>query len=282
LLTNPANWPIEPPLTLIVTAGILYGLGLRRRPAVRRDPELRWRAAAFYGGLLALFAALDSPIAAYDTRLFSVHMTQHVLLMMVAPPLIILGRPWLPVWHPLPLGFRRSTAKQVARGTWATGLRSAGRFVARPLPAWLLASATMVVWHLPAQYDETVRNAAVHDLEHALFFATSLLLWVQLIDSPPFRPRLDHFQRAVYGTAALAVGWILSIVLALAPTPLYGAYEQIPSRPGGLSALGDQQLAAGVLWVPGSVALLIAVCVNFYFWLEPERGRRPRRVAGQH
>jgi putative membrane protein len=282
VLTNPANWPIEPPLTGIVLAGILYGLGLKRRPLARRRTELRWRSAAFYAGLLALFAALDSPIAAYDTRLFSVHMTQHVLLMMVAPPLIVLGRPWLPVWQPLPLDFRRSVAKQLVRGTWASPLRRAARFVARPLPAFLLATGTMVVWHLPALYDETVRNALVHDLEHALFFATSLLFWVQLIDSPPFHARLDHLRRAAYATAALAVGWILSIVLALAPSPLYGAYASLRGRPGGLSALGDQQLGAGVLWVPGSIALLVAVCVNFYLWLDPEAGRRPRRVAGQH
>lgn len=281
VLTNSANWPIEPPLTAIVLAGMLYGLGLRRRPVARRRREVRWRAAAFYGGLLALFAALDSPVAAYDTRLFSVHMTQHVLLMMVAPPLIVLGRPWLLVWQPLPLGFRRTTAKGVARESWASPLRSAGRFVGRPLSAWLLACGTLVVWHLPVFYDATVRNAGIHDLEHALFFATSLLLWMQLIDSSPFRPRLDHFQRAAYGAAALVVGWILAIVLALAPSPLYGAYAQLSGRPGGLSALADQQLGAGVLWVPGSLALLVAVCVNFYLWLEPESGGRSRRVAGQ-
>jgi putative membrane protein len=282
VLTNPANWPIEPPLTAIVLAGILYRLGLQRRPPSRRDAELRWRAAAFYGGLLALFAALDSPIAAYDNRLFSVHMTQHVLLMMVAPPLIVLGRPWLPIWQPLPLDFRRSAAKQLARAAWAAPLRGAGRFVTRPLATWLLMTGTLVVWHLPALYDETVRNAGVHDLEHALFFTTALMFWAQLIDSPPFHARLDHLRRAAYATAALAVGWILAIVLALAPSPLYSAYDRLTDRPGGLSALADQQLGAGVLWVPGSIALLVAICVNFYLWLDPEAGRRSRRVAGQH
>jgi putative membrane protein len=282
VLTDSANWPIEPPLAGVVLAGLLYGLGLRHRPWLRRRPDMRWRAAAFYGGLLALFAALDSPIAAYDDRLFSVHMTQHVLLMMVAPPLILIGRPWLLVWQPLPLGFRRASAKQVVRSSWASPLRRAGGFVARPLPAWLLATGTLVVWHLPALYDATVRNAGIHDLEHALFFVTSLLFWAQLIDSPPFHARLDHFRRAVYAIAALGVGWILAIVLALSHTALYGAYAHVPDRPGGLTALSDQQLGAGVLWVPGSVALLIAVCVNFYVWLDPEAGRRSRRVAGQH
>jgi cytochrome c oxidase assembly factor CtaG len=282
VLTNTADWPVEPPLAIVVFVGLLYWLGLQRRPPERRNAELRWRALSFYCGLLAIVAALDSPIAAYDNRLFSVHMTQHMLLMMVAPPLIVLGRPWLLVWQPLPLGFRRSVAKQLARAGWSAPLRRAGRFVARPVPAWLLANVTMVVWHLPALYDATVRSVWIHDLEHFLFFTTSLLLWLQLIDSPPFHARLDHGRRAAYGTAALAVGWLLAIVLALSPSPLYAAYADQASRPGGLSALVDQQLGAGVLWVPGSIALTLAVCINFYFWLDPEAGRRPRRLAGQH
>ena len=282
VLTNPADWPIEPPLTGIVLAGLVYSLGLRRRPSARRRAGWRWRAAAFYGGLLVLFVALDSPVAAYDNRLFSVHMTQHVLLMMVAAPLIVLARPWLALWQPLPLETRRSVAGQLVRSRWAAPLRKAGRLVARPLPAWLLANGTLVAWHLPVLYDATVRNALVHDVEHLLFFVTALLLWLQLIDSPPFRPRLDHFRRALYATATLAVGWILAIVLALAPSAFYGAYTGLQSRPGGLSALGDQDLGAGVLWVPGSIALLVAVCVNFYLWLDPEGNRRARRLAGQH
>jgi putative membrane protein len=281
-LADPSNWPIEPPLAGIVLAAYLYGISMRRRPKARRTAETRWRAAAFYGGLLALVAALDSPIAAYDNRLFSVHMTQHMLLMMVAPPLIVLGRPWLPVWQPLPLGFRRTVAKQLVRGTWASPLRGAGRFVVRPVPALALASGVMVAWHVPFLYDATVRSTAVHELEHALFFATLLVFWLQLIDSPPFRSRLDYPQRAAYGTVALAVGWLLAVVLALAPSPLYAAYADLAGRPGGLSALADQQLGAGVLWVPGSIPLTLAICINFYLWLDPEAGRRPRRLAGQH
>ena len=282
VLTNPSNWPIEPPLAAVVLAGILYWLGLRARPAPRRSAERRRQAACFYCGLLVLYVALDSPVAAYDNRLFSVHMTQHVLLMMVAPPLIVLGRPWLPIWQPLSLDTRRSIARQLARSGWAAPLRKTGRFVVRPVPTWLLANGTMVVWHVPALYDATVRNVLVHDLEHFLFFFTSLLLWLQLIDSPPFHSRLDHFRRAVYGVATLAVGWILAIVLALAPTPLYGAYADLAGRPGGLSALGDQELGAGVLWVPGSITLLVAICINFYLWLDPEGSRRSRRLASQH
>jgi cytochrome c oxidase assembly factor CtaG len=278
VLTSTASWPLEPPLAGVAVAAVLYAIGLRRRASARRRVEWRWRAAAFYLGLLAIVAALDSPIAAYDDRFFSVHMTQHMLLMAAAPPLIVLGWPWAPIWQALPLSWRRPVAGWLARGAGAAPLRATGHFVARPWTTWILANATMVVWHVPWLYDATVTNGGVHDLEHALLFSTSILLWLQLIDSPPFHGRLDHLQRSVYATGALAVGWLLAIVLAFASTPLYGAYA---GQGHGLSPLADQQLAAGVLWVPGSIALTIAICVNFYLWLDPTDGRRAR-LAGQH
>ena len=115
MLTNPANWPVGPPLALAIVAAVFYAAGVRRRASVRRRVEWRWRAAAFGAGLLAILVALDSPIDAYDTRFFSVHMTQHVLLMLVAPPLIVLGRPWTPIWQRFPLGFRRAVAASWSR-----------------------------------------------------------------------------------------------------------------------------------------------------------------------
>ena len=282
VLTNPANWPLQPPLALVAVAAVLYALGLRRRASTRRRVERRWRAASFYGGLLALVLALDSPIAAYDDRLFSVHMTQHLLLMTAVPPLIVLGRPLALTWQPLPLSARRAVAGGMARAAWAAPLRALGRLLARPLVALALANVVMVVWHLPVLYDATVTNVWIHDLEHALLLSTSLLLWLHLVDSPPFHARLDRLRRAVYALVTLAVGWILAIVLALAPSPLYAAYADQASRPGGLSPLGDQQLGAGMLWVPGSIALTIAICVNFYLWLDPAPDRRSRALAGQH
>lgn len=277
LLADPANWPLEPPLAVIVAAGVLFRLGGRRHGSTRGRFERRWRGACFYGGLVALVLALDSPIDAYDDRLLWVHMTQHMLLMVVAPPLLVLGRPWLRVWRPLPLGLRRTVAKGVARAPALGPLRDAATFVVRPVPAWLLANATLVAWHVPRLYDATVSSGAVHDLEHALFFSTSLLLWLNLLDSPPLHARLDHVHRAAYATAALAVGWVLAIVLAFSPSPLYAAYAGLASRPGGLTALGDQQIAAGILWVPGAIAFVVAAVVNVYCWLAPEEAA-PRRA----
>jgi putative membrane protein len=284
-LTSAAAWPVEPPLVLVLLTATLYWLGGRRRVSSRRDElESRGRAAAFYAGLAAVLVALDSPLDPLADKLFAAHMTQHVLLLTVAPPLVVLAAPWSRLWRPLPLAFRRTCAKAVARDPRARPLRVAASWLVAPVPAWLLFNGNLVVWHLPALYDATLRNQGVHELEHALFLSTGLLFWAAVFESPPLRVRLQWLGRVAYVLAAIVVGWILSIVLALAPHALYSHYATLVHRPGGLSALGDQQIAAGVMWVPGSLALTISFVVFFYRWLDPDpAGRRARvRVAEGH
>jgi cytochrome c oxidase assembly factor CtaG len=155
-------------------------------------------------------------------------------------------------------------------------MRSVAEWVASPLPAFALFNGVLLAWHVPALYDLTLRNALVHDLEHALFVSTALLMWVHLAPAGP-RRRLSDGQRAAYGTGAIVVGWGFAVVLGLASRPLYGAYAALQARPGGLSALADQQLAAGIMWVPASVPYTIAVIAAAYRWLEPARGRAAGR-----
>jgi cytochrome c oxidase assembly factor CtaG len=261
---------VEAPFFLVLAAAVLYWLGGKRHgPGHRVAAERRWRSVAFYGGLLSIVIALDTPLDPLADKLFAAHMTQHILLLMVAPPLVVLSAPWLRLWQPLPLGFRRTVAKSIARDRWAAPLRRLGRLLSRPLPAWIAFNAVLVAWHVPALYDATLSSQAVHDFEHATFLVTGLLFWLQVLDSPPVRSHLRYGQRAVYLTAALLVSWVLAIVLAFATTPLYSAYSQLAHRPGGLSAYADQQIAAGVMWVPGSIPFTIAIIWALYRWLEP-------------
>jgi putative membrane protein len=281
-LLRSSSWPVEWPLAAIAITALLYLLG-GRMSATPSDAGKRWRGVAFYGGLATLARAVASPIDAYAGELFWVHMVQHVLLMMVAPPLLLLGRPWPRLSRPLPLGLRRPLARTVLAGPALSPLRRAVRGVAAPLPSYVLFNGTLLLWHVPALYDLTLRDGPVHYLEHALFFGTALLFWVHLLPGVSGRPQLTDGARAVYGTAALLVGWILAIVLGLAQAPLYGAYASIAERPGGLSALGDQQLAAGVMWVPGSVPYCIVLVVVALRWLDPAAGSgRRRRLVGEH
>jgi putative membrane protein len=269
-----SNWPIEWPLAAIAVAGVLFWLG-GRASSTRADAGKRARGAAFYVGLAALAVAIDSPVDAYADRLFWVHMVQHLLLMMVAPPLLLLGRPWPRIVRPFPLGVRRPVARAVLAGPTLAPLRGAARRLAAPWPAFTLFNGIFLAWHLPRLYDLTLRDGPVHDLEHALFFTTALLFWAHLL--PSARPQLTAAAQVVYGTGAVVVSWALAVVLGLATHPLYGGYAALPSRPGGLSALADQQLAAGVMWVPGSVPLTIALFFAASRWLEPTA--RVRRLA---
>jgi len=281
-LLRSSSWPIEWPLAAIAVTALLYLLG-GRLSATASDAGKRWRGAAFYGGLATLVLAVDSPIDAYAGRLFWVHMVQHVLLMMVAPPLLLIGRPWPRLSRPLPLGLRRPLARTVLAGPTLAPVRGVFRRLAAPLPSFVLFNGTLLLWHVPALYDLTLRDGLVHDLEHALFFGTALLFWVHLVPGAAGRRQLADGARAIYGTAALLVSWILAIVLGLAQAPLYDAYASLAQRPGGLSALGDQQLAAGVMWVPGSVPYCIVLVVVALLWLDPAAGSgRRRRLVSEH
>ena len=282
-LLRAENWPIEWPLVAVVVTGLLYRLG-GRLSATGSSARKRWRGVAFYGGLAAIVLAVDSPIDRYAQTLFWVHMVQHVLLMMVAPPLLLIGRPWPRLTRPLPLRMRRPIARAVLSGPVLAPVRALLRWIGSPLPAFVLFNGSLLAWHLPVLYDLTLRDGLVHDAEHALFFSTALLFWVHLLPGVTGRPQLTAGARAVYGAGALGISWLLAVVLALATEPLYGGYASLAHRPGGISALADQQLAAGVMWVPGSIPYCIVLLLAVLRWLDPIAGpqRRTRLAAGSY
>jgi putative membrane protein len=259
-----AEWPLGAPFAVCTALAALYALGGRGRA-----PDHR-RAAAFYGGIATIMLALDTPIDAYADRLFWVHMVQHVLLLTIAPPLLVLGRAWPRLWKPLPVAWRRAAARGFV----------AGAPLARPPVALALLSAILGAWHVPALYDATLRNDLVHQLEHLTFVVTAVLFWAPVLGAPPLRARLDGAHRCLYLVLAMVPGWVLAIVLAFARTPLY-SYPS-GTHAGGISALADQQLAAGVMWVPGSLVYVVAACWAFYSWLDPTGSQRGHRPVPQH
>jgi putative membrane protein len=267
--------PLAPPFVLGLLAAVLYARGRRRHlriVAARHRGGLGWRALAFWAGLVTIVLALDSVIDNEAERLFWVHMVQHVLLMMVAAPLLVLAAPWIPIWKGLPLSTRRGLGAAYMRSPGWRAVRSVGRAVGAPIPVWILFNADLCVWHIPALYGLTLRSQAVHDLEHFSFLVLAVLFWAQVIDSPPLRPRLDEGRRVAYVTLGATVCWLLAVVLAFAPSPLYESYSALAARPGGLSALADQQLAAGIMWGPGSVPYAVFVFVALYRWLGRDAG----------
>jgi cytochrome c oxidase assembly factor CtaG len=277
------DWSLNPPLVLILCLALMYYLGDRRTVTPeRRRAAQRWRMVCFYGALAVLAVALCSPLDLLSDQLFWAHMIQHVLLIAVAAPMVVLSRPWLRLWRALPLASRRWLARGIAQGRRTAPLRGAGHFLGRPVPTFVLFSVVLVGWHVPAFFDATLRSETLHAFEHTLFLAASVLFFKQVIPSPPLRITLLAPGRVLYTIGAMIVMWALAVVLALEPHALYSFYADLPSRPGGISALADQQIAAGIMWVPGSVTFVIVVFAYVHRWLTPApppSGRTPQLAA---
>lgn len=280
--SDPSQWPLEPGVLIgVALAAILYlaGSARSRRMGLRSDARTRtWREIAFWLALASVLLALNSPLEYLARRLFWAHMVQHLVLITVSAPLLALAAPAMPLWRGLPRGLRRPLARLALRHPALSPARSLWRGLGQPIPAWLLATANLWLWHWTPLYDLTLRNHAVHHLEHALFLGTGVLLWIQVIDQSPFKSRLGYLQRSSYLFFATVQSWVLAAVLAFAPAAYY-AYAQLPVRPGGLTALDDQQVGAGMMWVPGSVSYSVAIFVLLLLWLRDEE-RSPAAGAG--
>lgn len=250
----------------------LYAAGIRRqRPRLSRA-MLHARALAFAAALIVLLLALEPPLDDYADRLFSAHMLQHLLLIGVVAPLLVLAAPWMEIWRGVPLGARRALARAVLVSDAARPLRRAGALLYRPAPVFVLFNAALVGWHVPAAYDLALRHQAVHDLEHLSFLVFSTLFWLQMLDSRPFHRTLEGFGAVGYALGAVIVGWTLAVALSLASAPLYAYYAGLAHRPGGISALTDQRLASGIMWVPAALPYAAFGFFAIYRWLDEQEG----------
>jgi cytochrome c oxidase assembly factor CtaG len=279
-LAHATGWTAQIPVGMVVLAGAAYLWTTQRprRPNLKQSTVFRAqrRAVAFFAGLLSVLVALSGSVERFADELFWVHMVQHLLLLTVAAPLFVLAAPWA-----LPLRLLRPDVRRRAVARWRD-VRSKRplrvvAFLGLPTAVWIMFNANLVLWHVPAAFDLTLRSGPVHDLEHLLFIGLGVLFWAKVIDSPPLRSRLGHLQRAMFVGAAAVVGWALSLALTLAPSALYAPYGELAARPGGLSALADQRLAAGVMLVPGSIAFAIVAALALTRWLATDE---PRATPG--
>jgi putative membrane protein len=276
------------PLAIAGLVGVMYWWGGRGYRAARRLGTIvpdrvrteRWRTAALIAAALAAVLALQEPVDALAGELFWMHMVQHVLLLVVVAPLAVLAAPWMRLWRALPLTLRRALARWAVNGVTAAPLRALTRALGHPWVAWALLAGDLIAWHVPAAYDLTLRSEVVHYTEHASFLLFALLAWGQVIDSPPFRSRLQAPHRVAFALGAMAVGWGLALMLAFASQPWYSAYAALGHRPGGISALTDQHLGAGVMWVPASLPWALAVFVLVYRWVPDIQSLRTGGTGG--
>jgi cytochrome c oxidase assembly factor CtaG len=235
-----------------LVAAALYARGyaaLARRMPDRFGP---WRIVSFMAGSAVALISASPWLDELSHALLQAHMSQHLMLMLVAPPLLWMGAPVAPILLGLPRPLRRA----VARGLGTPAVRRVTGALAEPVLGWTAFVIAFWCWHAPALYDLALRSDAWHHVEHATFFATGLLFWRPVILPWPSRARWPRWAMIPYLVFAEFQNTALAAILTFSDRVIYPAYESA-SRPWSLSALEDQSLAGAIMWVPGSIAFLL-------------------------
>ena len=265
-------WRFEP-LVLggIVLAGIAYLGGVRWvNRAHPGHPQPARRGWFFLAGLVALVLALTSPIEAYEGQLFSVHMVQHMLIELVAAPLVLAGAP-------ITLALR-AASPSVRRRLLAVLQSRVVHLVSFPMVAWVFFAAVNWGWHFSILYNEALENPWLHDLEHASFLAAALLFWWPAIGVDPSPWKIPHPVRLLYLFLAMPQNSFLGVALLSAETVLYPHYVT-NLRTWGPTPLDDQRLGGTLMWVGGDLAFLVAMAIVIAGWMRYEDRRTARLDA---
>lgn len=239
-------WPIEPSVGIpVVMAATMYirGWGRLRRRLPRRF-EVR-HAAVFLAGLVTLLLALASPVDALTHRWLSAHMVQHLLLMVVVPPMLWMGAPVVP----LVVGLPRSIRRMVLAVTRAPVGRRPARWLLHPSVGWIAFALAFWVWHAPALYDLALDSDLWHHVEHACFLVSALLFWRPVILAWPAQMIWPRWTMVPYLGLAMFQSLPLAAILTFSDRVIYTTY----------SSVEDQALAGVIMWVPGSIPLLLPI-----------------------
>jgi cytochrome c oxidase assembly factor CtaG len=267
------SWQFDPwALILLLMMGAIYVCGWRQ---VHRQMPHRFGAArltSFLAGLAALVIAIGSPLDAFAGLLLTAHMLQHLLLLLIVPPLLLSGAPYLPLLRGLP-------PRVVKHGlgpllAWPA-LWGCGRRLTHPLSGWLAFVVTGVAWHVPALYELALQSPGWHEFEHLCFLSTALLFWWPVLQPWPSRPQGSRWVLIPYLFLADVQNTILAAFLTFCERVLYPTYATAP-RFTPMTALDDQAAAGAIMWVLGSVAFLIpAGCVTIQMLQTPCGAVRP-------
>jgi putative membrane protein len=257
-------------VALLVTA-VLYLRGWSHLRSAGVAVISGWRAASFVIGLVFVWIALASPLASYDEALLSVHMIQHLLLMTIAPALLLLGAPMMPLLHGIPDAVMRAVVSRVLR--WRP-LQRVGHAVTQPAFGLFAASAALIVWHVPAAFELALRSEAVHVVEHASFLIAGFLFWWPVIEPWPSAVPWPRWSLVFYLFLATLPCDVLSGFLVFSERLVYPSYLTA-ARPWGISAVADQQFAGALMWTAVTILYLVPggiLCVKL---LSPRRLAQP-------
>jgi len=281
------HWSTDPFDLVVCLVVVVHVRGLRARlRSIRRAnrPTTPWiqQAVLFYAGLAVLLVAVTSPVDYWSDRYLSLHIVQHLMLAFFAPPLIVLGAPWVPLLRGLPRSLRRALGRLIqltrsgrpgSSGPIRRLLTSARRLLSRPMTAVVLFNATMVFWHFPGPFDAALQNQAVHIwLEHSSFFVFGLALWLQVFGSYPLRPILDGPRRVAVLVATNAVMVLVAMTLVMFTKAIYVGYAAVHTLS---QRAADQQIGGAILWVCGEVSFLPAILYTVMRWLDTDSVQSP-------
>ena len=272
------KWELDPlVLVSLALAAFFYQRGLSRlwcRAGVGAGVK-RWEAIAFWCGWATLSLSLVSPLHAWGNQLFAAHMTQHELLMLIAAPLIVLGRPLPIMLIALPPGLARDVARWSRSSVWTLFWRKFSNAFA----AWLLHAVILWVWHIPVLFQAAVDDRHIHALQHASFFGSAVLFWWSAMQGA---------RAAGYGAAVLYMfttamhSGLLGAMITFAGSVWYPGYEQTAPA-WGLTALEDQQLGGLIMWVPACLVYIVAALALLAGWMRESERRTQQwqsRAAG--
>ena len=244
-----------------------WGIGPAREKYALGEPATRGQIASYVASVVILFVALTGPIHDLsDYFLFSAHMVQHMLLMMVVPPLMLIG---------LPAGLIRPVLK-------LRGVTPVARFLTKPLIAFAIYNVVFVVWHFPFMYNAALENHDLHIVQHIMFIATATMMWWPVVNPLPELAVMPGPVQILYLFAIGLPASVVSAFIALSEEVVYPFYGEAP-RVFPLSAVEDQQLGGMIMWVPGMILLWGAITIIFFRWARredrEERAERERLGA---
>jgi putative membrane protein len=267
------SWEFDPLVVFgLALTAILYAHGIFRLwRATKPGSGIRfWEASSFAAGWLAIVVALVSPLHPWGRVLFSAHMTQHEILILVAAPLLVLGRPIIAfLW-----AFPNETAREISSWTKAKSWQRIWKFITNGFVAWCIHAMALWIWHIPALFQATIDNDFIHSLQHMSFLFSALLFWWAIMHG--------HKKISGYGLAVLYMfttalhSGLLGALLTFTTSIWYPVYATT-AKPWGLTALQDQQLGGLIMWVPAGVVYIVAGVALFAGWMRESENRAAKR-----
>jgi cytochrome c oxidase assembly factor CtaG len=226
-----------------------------------------WRLAAFFAGVVTVWIAVGSPLEALDDVSLTVHMVQHLLLAAVAPPLLLLGAPELPLLRGLPQSLARGVVSPFLRLPFT---RRFGHLVSNPTICFLVATLALIGWHIPAVFELALRSDWLHKFEHASFLGAGLMFWWPVVQPWPSTPRWPEWAIPLYLFGATLPCDALSGFLTFCDRVVYPSYIFAP-RVFALSPLEDQECAAALMWVAVTIIFLVPAVLVTLKILSPSK-----------